>query len=149
MRYMNRAVVCLLLCAVCAAVEEHQIVRYGGPAKRLRGTVTDWSGAPIPDTQVEIYDNPQVWDSSLSFVEVRSKQKKIASAITDDKGRYDIRGVPAGHYEVQFSRMGWNILSVLMEVGGPRAASLCVELQISGGAGRGQVKKCKQAWAGQ
>lgn len=92
---------------------------------------------------MEVYDNPQVWDDSLSLVQMRSKQKKIASAVSDDNGRYNIRGIPVGQYEVQFSRMGWNILSVLLKVDGRRAKGLCVELQISSGAGRAQVKDCK------
>ena len=142
MRSLKTALICMLLASVCAAVVEHQILKHGGPAKRLRGTVTDWTDAPISDTQVEVYDNPQVWDGSLSFVQMRSKQKKIASAITDDKGRYYVRDVPAGRYEVQFSRMGWNILSVVLSVDGRKAEGLCVELQISGGAGEPQVKNC-------
>jgi len=79
----------------------------------------------------------------MSLAQMRSKQEQIASTVADEKGRYTIKGVPAGQSEVQFSRMGWNILSVLMKVDGRRAGNLCVELQISGGAGQGQVRDCK------
>jgi protocatechuate 3,4-dioxygenase beta subunit len=143
MRFVKIVAICLLLATACAAVIEHQIVRSESP-KHLRGTVTDWTGAPIPDTQVEVYDNPQVWDDdSLSLVQKRSKQKKIASAVADGRGRYSITGIPSGQYEVQFSRMGWNILSVLLKADRRRAKGLCVELEISGGAGQGQIKDCK------
>ena len=140
MRAVKTALVCLLLASVSGAVVEHQLIKYGGPAKRLRGTVADWTGAPISDVQVEVYDNPQVWDSTLTLLEMRSKQRKIGSTITDDKGRYNIRGVPAGQYEVQFSRMGWNILSVLVKVDAGMAENFCVELQISGGIRQGRSR---------
>jgi len=141
MHAVKTALVCLLLASVSDAVVERQLIKYGGSAKRLRGTVTDWTGAPIPEVQVEVYDNPEVWDSTLSLVEMRSKQKKIGSTMTDDKGRYTIKGVPTGQYEVQFSRMGWNILSVLVNVDDEKTENLCVELQLSGGTRQGQVKK--------
>lgn len=145
MRLVKTIALCALIATVCGAVVVHEIVRQGAPVKRLRGTVTDWTGAPILDTQVEVYDNPQVWDDSLSLVQRRSRQKKIASTVTDDKGRYNIRGVRAGRYEVQFSRGGggWNILSVLLNVDRHGAEGLCVELRMESGAGRGQIKDCK------
>ncbi len=136
---------CLLLVTVCWSVLQHEFVRYDGPAKRLRGKVTDYRGAAIPGTEVEIYDNPEVWnDDSLSQARKREKQTMVASSVTDEKGVFNVRGVPKGLYEVQFSRMGWNTLSVVLNVDPhSKAEDLCVELPISGGPGEFKVKSCR------
>jgi hypothetical protein len=142
MHFLRATLLCLFLITACSAREEHEILRYDGPAKCLLGRVTDWTGAPIPGTQIEVYDNPQVWnDDSLTFVQMRAKQKKIASAVTDDKGGFKVRGVREGPYEVQFFRAGWETLSVFMKVDAHAKEGLCVSLQISGGAGEAAALK--------
>jgi protocatechuate 3,4-dioxygenase beta subunit len=145
MRVARGVLAYLLLVGVCWSVLPHELVRYDGPAKRLRGRVTDYRGAPIPGVAVEVYDNPQVWsDESLSLVQKRTKQNMVASSVTDEKGTFNVRGVSRGLYEVQFSRMGWNTLSVMLNVDPhSRAEELCVELPISGGAGEFKVKSCR------
>jgi hypothetical protein len=140
---MPTLLVCAILIGHCAATSEHEIVRYKG-RRRLQGKATDFSGAPIPAVDVEIYDRPEVWsDDGLNLNQKRLKQHKVASVVTDEKGRFNLGGVPAGYFEVQFSRPGWNTLSVLLNVD-PRLnqPGLCVELRISGNGGEGKVKDC-------
>jgi len=134
----------VFLVGICWGTLQHELVRYDGPAKRPRGKVTDYRGEPIPGVDVAVYDNPQVWDEeSQSSAEKRSKQKMIASAVTGQKGIFNVRGVPKGQYEVEFSRMGWNTLSLVLNIDPrSRAEDLCVELPISGGAGEYKVKSC-------
>jgi hypothetical protein len=131
----------LLLCTTFArAIWEHEIIRDNGSAKRLEGVVTDYTGAPIPWVEIEVYDHPEVWDeASLSFVAMRAKQKKIASGTTDENGHFKIRHVRKGWYEVQFTRMGWNVLSVLLNVD-PHGEKLCTRLRISGGGGSAETR---------
>jgi protocatechuate 3,4-dioxygenase beta subunit len=145
MRPARVAATLLVLVAVCTASLEHQIINFDKPVKHLRGRVTDHTGAPIPDVQVEVYDNPQVWDDDgLTLVQKRAKQRKLASATTDERGAFSIRGIDSGRYEVQFTRMGWNILSVLSTLNSRSGADkLCVQLQISGGIGKPDVNSCR------
>jgi hypothetical protein len=146
MRVLRIVLACLMFAGVCAGIREHQLVKYDGPAKRLQGKVTDITRSPIPWVNVEVYDHPEVWnDDSLSWSAKRARQKKIASAQTGLKGLFSVGGVSKGVYEVQFSRMGWNILSVVMRVDPEsRGEGLCVELQVSGGGGsEGKVTRCR------
>lgn len=145
MRVIKALAVCLLCCGVCAAVIEHQFFKHDTPVKRLRGNVSDYVGAPLPSVEVEVYDQPEVWDDdALNFDQRRAKQHKVASATSDDNGVFKINAVPNGQYEVQFSRMGWNPLSVFLTVNHHSGAEkLCIELQISSGPGEGKVKDCK------
>ncbi|MGH9515440.1 MAG: carboxypeptidase-like regulatory domain-containing protein [Terriglobales bacterium] len=139
------AIICgLLLCTAFAVASwVHDIVRDAGNPKRLEGVVMDNTGAPIPWVEVEVYDHPELWDeASLSVVAIRVKQKKIASVTADENGHFRIRHLHKGSYEVQFTRMGWSILSVLLKVD-PHGEKLCAELQISGGgAGESRVHPC-------
>jgi hypothetical protein len=51
----------LLLCTTFAvAIWEHEIVRDRGVPKRIEGAVTDYSGAPIPWVEIEVYDHPEM-----------------------------------------------------------------------------------------
>jgi len=133
----------VLFVSSAAGISEHEIARFKGAPKRLQGTVTDRTGAPIPWTEIEVYNNPAVWDeSSLTLVQMRTKQKKIASGSTDESGHFKIRKVQKGLYEVQFTRTGWNTFSVLLNVD-PHGEDLCTELRISGGSGENRVKPCR------
>lgn len=146
MRTVWTVLACVFLVGICSGVIEHQFTEYKGPAKRLQGKVTGPDGSAIPWVEIEVYDHPRVWtDDSLSFDQKRAKQHKVASGQTNLDGMFNIGGVPKGKYEVQFRRMGWNILSVVMWVDREsRGEGLCVELQISGGGGDpGRVKSCR------
>src|SRR4051794_25088340 len=110
------SILALLFCATFAVASwEHVIVHHKGTPRRVEGVVTDYTGAPIPWVEVEVYDHPEVWDyGSLTLVQMRAKQKKIASATADENGQFKIRHVKKGSYEVQFMRMGWSTLSLLL-----------------------------------
>ena len=133
----------LLFVNAASAVWLHEVIHYDGPAKRLRGTVRDYSGAPIPFVGVGVYDHPELWDRhSMSMVERRARQKKIASVTADESGRYKIR-IRKGVYEVEFMRMGWSTVSVILHVD-PNGSDLCMELPISGSShGQSKVIECR------
>jgi hypothetical protein len=121
---------------------EHVIVHHTGAPRRIEGTVTDYTGSQIPWVEIEVYDHPEVWDdASLSVVAMRAKQKKIASGTADENGHFKIGHVRKGSYEVQFMRLGWSTLSVLLNID-PHGEKLCTELRISGGAGENRVTPC-------
>jgi len=101
-------------------------------------------GAINPGVQVYVFDNAQVWlDHSLSMQEKRKRQTNDADAVTDEQGRFAVKRLPEGFYEVEFRRDGWDVVSALVHVkhGGTKD-QLCVVLRIESGPGEDSVEKC-------
>ena len=140
------ALCCILLTRICSAVVIHETTSYPTPLKRISGSVIGY-GNLNPGVKVEVFDKPELWaDDSLSFNEKRKRQKLIATTRTDAKGRFDIRRVPKGTYEVQFSTGydgGWNILSVFAKIdpAGSRER-LCVKVALEGALEESSVAGC-------
>jgi len=97
---------------------------------------------------VDVYDNAQLrLDSSLTPAEQRNRQSLVTSAEPDENGKFKIKHLPNGFYEVEFGNHGmggWNILSVLVSVDEEGTADkLCVNLSLeSAGEPRSGVTKC-------
>ena len=141
---LRKVLLTFLLVAVAFGVVVHDTSRYQTPIRRLSGKVIGF-GDVNPDVRVEVYDNAQVWlDNSISVVEKRKQQSRIATTRTDKRGRFEFKGLPKGFYEVEFSREGWDVLSVLLNVepNGAATDSLCVTLRIEGASGQNSVEKC-------
>lgn len=145
MRTLTVCALCGLFTGICAAVVTHETITYPGSVNRISGTVVGY-GNLNPEVKVEVFDKPEVWaDDSLSLNEKRKRQKRIATASTDSKGKFHFRGMPKGSYEIQFStgNGGWNVLSVLVNV--DAAAShdrLCVQLSLEGAGPKSSVEAC-------
>ena len=111
MRTLTVCALCVLFTGICAAVVTHETITYPTSLNRISGTVVGY-GNSNPEVKVALFDKPEVWaDDSLSLNEKRKRQKLIATASTDSKGRFRFRGVPKGSYEIQLStgNGGWNV----------------------------------------
>jgi hypothetical protein len=138
MRLLKAVLICAMLAPICSAVVVHRTISYKSPIKRISGRVVGF-GAVNPGVKVRVLDKLEVWaDDSLSFTEKRKRQSTVASATPSSNGKFEFRGIPKGSYEVEFSREGWNPLSVFVVVD-PSGSSkqLCVEMSLAGGGGSG------------
>jgi hypothetical protein len=143
MRSLKIIAVCLLLARACVGVVTHETITYKTSIKKISGRVVGF-GNVNPGMDVQLFDKPGVWaDDSLSFDEKRKRQTKIASTVTNSNGKFEFRGVPRGAYEIQSSKNGWNILSVLVNVE-PSGSSdrLCVQVSIDGMGPQTSVQTC-------
>ena len=130
MRYLKLAVAYALLVPICLAVQLHEIIPQKVPVRKVAGRVVGF-GPVNPGVTVRVFDKPEVWsDDSITLVQKRQTQKRIASAVTDSSGMFYFPQIQNGSYEVEFSgRAGWNTLSVFVVVG-PFGSSdqLCVAI---------------------
>jgi hypothetical protein len=96
----------LLFVSVALAVIEGKTVRFEQPVKAIRGRVTAF-GQVMRVVWVDVYDNAQLClDDSMSEVERRKRQTKVASVEPNDKGEFRIRHLPKGFYEVEIGNHG-------------------------------------------
>ena len=143
MRSLKIIAVCLLLARACVGVVTHETITYKSSIKKISGRVVGF-GNVNPGTDVQLFDKPEVWaDDSLTWNEKRKRQTEIASTVTNSNGKFEFRGVPRGAYEIQFSKNGWNVLSVLVNVE-PSGSSdqLCVQVSIDGMVAQPSVQAC-------
>ena len=134
MRVLRIAVIGVLLVANATAIVEQTLQYYKSPVRRIQGRVLDPAGAPIRLADVTVFSNPEVWsDDSLNLRQKRERQKEIAATWGDDDGKFKVKKLPKGSYEVEFSRSGFNVLSVIVQID-PSAQSekFCVTLAVSG-----------------
>lgn len=145
-RFVLISAVLLLVGSVTVAVIVKQTVRYEHPVRAIRGRVTAL-GQVMRVVWVDVYDNAQVcMDDSMSPVEQRKRQTKVASVEPNHKGEFSIKHLPKGFYEVEVGNHGgggYHVLSVLVDVD-PTGANdrLCVDLSLEGGNPESTVAKC-------
>lgn len=132
-----------LLATVCLGVVTHTTVTYKPTIKRISGRVVGY-GAVNPGARIRVFDKPEVWaNDSLSLVDKRQRQTEIASTVTDEKGKFDFRRIPKGAYEVEFSRDGWNFLSVIVNVDPSGTGDrICVQMSLDGMGPDASVQAC-------
>ncbi len=93
---------------------EHDRGPFNGLAE-ITGTVTDPSGAMVPNAEVEVR-------------EVSSG--KTRNAKSDAAGQFDLAGIPAGKYQVQVSSLGFKIAARVFAVQARDRAVLSVALNV-------------------
>lgn len=85
---------------------------------RIGGVVRDVNGQIIPDVLVEVFDKPDYL--LLPYPENLEKQKaqrRVAACVVGDDGQFCFANIPAGKYEVRFSKHGgWNQTSLVVSV---------------------------------
>jgi hypothetical protein len=102
--YTRRPVIALAEAAQLTP-QTHEAAMLGGLGG-LSGVVTDPSGGVMPFVEVKLYGQ----DGTL-----------LATATTDNQGRYAIPDVPAGNYRAEFSAQGFNKAVVQgLSIGGGR-----------------------------
>ena len=75
----------------------------GGIVREIRGQVGDIQGNPLfSNVLVEVFDYPEIALSDDS-AEVRSKQLRVAVYQTDASGKFCIKGLKPGRYEIRAS----------------------------------------------
>ena len=97
--------------------QTHDSAMLGGFAG-LSGTITDPSGAVIPNAKVQVF----------------SPSGQIAATVfTDGQGRYETSDLPAAEYRVEFSTAGFQTTVVQgVSLGGGRGRKQDVALQLGG-----------------
>ena len=143
MRCLKAAILVALLASVCFA-NVFNVISLKGSIRRISGRVMA-HGTVNPGVDVRVFDHPEVWsEKSLSMVEKRERQSIIASTVTDKKGNFAFRKIGKGSYEVEFSKDGWDTVSVLVVVD-PSAPSdrICVNMPISEAGGEASAQTCR------
>lgn len=80
----------------------------------LYGIVLDPSGASMEGVQVDVLDHPELMMKAKSERDV--EQRVVASAKTNADGRFRLKNLPAGKYDVRFTAKGFNELHIYVEV---------------------------------
>jgi len=145
MRALKIGVVLALLAGVSLALNEHKSIWFKSPLNRIQGHVVDAAGDAIDLAEVNIWTHPEVWsDDSLSYEQKRSKQRKVETTSTDDHGKFYVKKLPRGSYEVEFKKDGFNDLSVIVQVDSSAPSErFCVKLTPGSEGNDGSFQPCK------
>jgi protocatechuate 3,4-dioxygenase beta subunit len=117
-----------------SGANEHIVMGEKRKHTRIAGTVRDVNGKIIPDVLVEVFDKPDYL--LLSYpqnVEKQTPQRRIAACVARDDGQFCFANIPAGRYEVRFSKNGdWNHTSLVVSVAprGPSATKRNLEITM-------------------
>lgn len=146
MRHLMTGIIWMMLASTCAGANIHKLMEYKPPIKRLHGRVIDASGEGILLARITVFSNPEVWsDDSLFFEQKRAKQMRVASTSTDEDGRFSLKRLPSGSYEVEFSKDGFNTFSVIVQVGRPsKSEKFCIKLATSDSPEEPYFQPCKR-----
>ena len=84
----------------------------------IKGIVRDASGQILPDVLVEVFDNPNhLLMPYPQNIEKQKPQRRIAACVVGSDGQFCFANMPAGKYEVRFSKNGgWNHTSLVVSV---------------------------------
>ena len=87
------------------------------------------------DVLVEVFDNPDhLLLSYPDSVDKRKAQRRIAACVVRDDGEFCFTNIPAGKYEVRFSKDGgWKHTSIVLTVGGRKATREKLEIAMQVG----------------
>jgi hypothetical protein len=145
-RFLPIGILCALLVAVCSAAVVHQTILCKSPIQKISGRIVGF-GTVNPGVKIQVLDKPEVWSNdSLSFNQKRKRQSIVASVRADSNGKFEIRDIPKGSYEIEFSgKTGWNPLSVFVIIDpGGSSRPLCVEMSLEGAGTAPSVQPCQQ-----
>jgi hypothetical protein len=148
-RFLLICTLLAILAAPGAAVVEFVQVRYETPVSDIHGRTVDETGAAIPFVEIRVFNHPEVFsDDSLNLDQKRQKQKQVAATSSSQEGKFSLRGLPQGFYEVEFRKSGFHVLSVLIQVD-PSAGSgkFCVRMGVDPG-GKPSFGPCQQEGTG-
>ena len=106
-------------CAECSIVVDKTLQ---ADLRALRGAVVDQSGAIIPKTMIDVYQNAE-------------SKRVIAHLISDAAGRFDSKLAP-GKYLVIFKACGFDVQKVIVKVSTDGWRGLQVGLGVGGSCGR-------------
>lgn len=101
----------------CKPPEPGEVTHSGGnevihiiektPYQQLKGVVEDATSEPFEGVLVEVFDKPEWILNGDTFPS--PTQKRLNACKTDGFGRFCFANLPAGRYELRFSKdSGWN-----------------------------------------
>lgn len=101
----------------CKPPEPGEVTHLGGnevihiiektPYQQLKGVVQDATSEPFEGVLVEVFDKPEWILNGDTFPS--PTQKRLNACKTDEFGRFCFANLPAGRYELRFSKdSGWN-----------------------------------------
>jgi len=82
--------------------------------RNLQGTIEMYDGRPLEHALVEVFDHPEyLLDQSSSFKRDHPEQKRVAACRTGADGKFCLRNLPPGKYELRSSlSSGWDVTHV-------------------------------------
>jgi len=134
MRLTWMALTLVLLAVPCRSVEDHKVIEHEQSIKCIRGKIADPTGQPISGASISVLDNPDVWfDPKLNFFQRLARQHELTTATSDEHGRFSLKKLKKGKYEVLFQRSGFDPFSVIVRVDSSVPCKKgCVNLCVSG-----------------
>jgi hypothetical protein len=120
-----------------AGANEMIVVRPPGKYRQVAGVVKAQTGEIVSDVLVEVYDHPEYL--FLNYPESEEKKKaqhRIQGCVVGADGKFCIRDLPPGKYELRFSKAGgWNHLHVYVVIADSKqkASSRTLELTMQPG----------------
>jgi hypothetical protein len=85
------------------------------PIHRLQGTTL--FREPLPEVEITVYDSPDViLRSDLKYEGMRTRQRILQKVVSDKRGKFKVKRLPPGRYELYFRKDGWNPLSLIITV---------------------------------
>ena len=102
------------LCIVVALSAGVLLAPAIGFAAGLEGTVVDPDGLAAPGATVLVSDRSVV----------------RATAVTDERGHFDVSGLPAGRYEIRVALDGFGAAPVNIDLAGDEVGSVSITLQV-------------------
>jgi hypothetical protein len=133
-----------LLVANSSALDELKLQRYKAPVRRVQGEIMDVTGAPLRLVEITVFNHPEVWaNDSLTVRQKRAIQKKLASTSSDEDGSFSLKKLAEGSYEVEFSRSGFNTLSVIVQINSSAPSeTFCIKLGVSDASDDSSFQPC-------
>jgi protocatechuate 3,4-dioxygenase beta subunit/biopolymer transport protein ExbD len=80
----------------------------GEVPRKLIGSIVDLNGDPVPDVKVEVYDEKVLLPPGM--------KKPVKAVTSDDKGRFELDGLPIGIYRLSLIREGFMRWETLLPV---------------------------------
>ena len=128
MKFLRRATPCILplLALVFAALSAPA---QSGNAGAIRGTVTDPSGAVVPNAIVHLANPVSEYEQTTT---------------TDATGQFTFPNVPFNPYTISVSAKGFAGLSQNVEIRSSVGVNVKLIMQISGGSPNGHCSSCRR-----
>jgi len=101
------------------------------PLKRIQGVVFTGEMGLGAGVLVELFDNPDAWDTWDFRRGESPPQNRLAACVTSGKGRFRFEGVRDGRYELRVSAVpGFDSRSVILEVKAAKGRDRALQVHL-------------------
>lgn len=102
-----------------------------GQFRELKGLVQIDAERPMEDVLVEIFDKPDYLLGGNPFAD-HPNQKRLKACVTSADGKFCLRGLSSGKYEIRVSKDGgWNITYAYVELDQKHGTKEPIEINMS------------------